>query len=63
MNQLVKIKKFNNRFKILEIMRKIFSIIALTVFMAGNLNAMPLPKKSCEDDAWDLAETIYYLSK
>ncbi|MEO8933026.1 MAG: hypothetical protein ABI295_01860, partial [Xanthomarina sp.] len=42
---------------------KIFSIIALTVFMAGNLNAMPLPKKSCEDDAWDLAETIYYLSK
>ena len=40
-------------------MRKLFSIIALTVFMAGNLNAMPVKEKSCEDRAWHAAEKFY----
>ncbi|TYB78813.1 hypothetical protein [Bizionia myxarmorum] len=43
-------------------MKKVFSIVALTVFMAGNLNAMEVQRSLCEEMAWHGAEVIYVMT-
>ena len=39
-------------------MKKVFSIVALTLLMAGNLNASEV-YITCEDRAWNGAENLY----
>ncbi|MEO8933143.1 MAG: hypothetical protein ABI295_02460 [Xanthomarina sp.] len=53
MNQLVKIKKFNNRFKILEIMKKIFSLTAIIIFSI-TLNANTVNSKGTVNNEFEL---------
>jgi hypothetical protein len=53
-----------NRFKILEIMKKVISSALLMMFVAVNINATVLVKvQSCEDAAWDAAVIIYEITE